>query len=91
MLSGNMDRMSVVPSQCPYCGYIISAIAYNKDLPLPKEDDVTLCMTCGEFMLFGPFLTPFKKCDLTPDQMADKLGLLIYGTLLQIQEQIKNS
>jgi hypothetical protein len=31
----------------------------------------------------------FKKCDLTPEQLADKLGLLTYGTLLQVQGEIQ--
>lgn len=79
--------MKINPSECPYCKTIIRGISVGKSGP-PKENDVSLCITCGEFILFGPMLS-IKKCDLTPDEMADKLGLLVYGTFLQLQEKIK--
>lgn len=81
--------MQIQPSPCPHCEKIIGAVNIaNDENRAPKENDITMCMECGEFMLFGPYLT-LKKCDLTPDQMADKLGLLVYGTLLIIQKRIQ--
>lgn len=80
--------MRVVSSKCPYCKTTISNIITCEGIT-PCENDVVVCMLCGEFLLFGPFLT-LKKCNLTPEEMSDKLGLLLYGQLLIIQETVKS-
>lgn len=82
-----METMRVTPSPCPYCKIVLDTVCRGA-VP-PKENDISICVNCGEMVIFGPYLT-LKKCDLTPDQLADKLGLLIYGTMLQTQEYIKN-
>ena len=71
---------------CPYCGVELDAIASGQKPP--GEGELSMCCHCGEILVFGPRLT-LKKCDLTPEQLADKLGLVVYGTLLQMQEQAK--
>jgi hypothetical protein len=81
-----METFSITPTPCPYCGKSISALDKG-DKPI-KENDLSVCISCGELLLIGPYMT-FKKCDLTPEQLADKLGLLTYGTLLQVQGEIQ--
>lgn len=81
-----METFNINPTPCPYCGSTIKALDKG-DKPV-KENDLTVCMSCGELLFIGPYMT-FKKCDLTSDQLSDKLGLLLYGTLLQVQSEIK--
>ena len=78
-------HMKVVPMPCPYCGIILDAVSSGKRPP--AEGDLTLCCHCGEILLFGPRLS-LLKCDLTPEQLADKIGLVAYGTLLQLQNEL---
>lgn len=71
---------------CPYCGAIIEELARG---PKPiVEGDISICVNCGELMTVGPYMS-LLKCELTSEQLCDRFGLVIYGTLLQVQEEIK--
>jgi len=78
--------VKIVSTPCPYCKYIIDDIPPMDNKP-SKPGDITICFDCGEILILGPYLTPLK-CNLTPDQLADKLGLVMYGSLLIIQKHI---
>lgn len=83
-----MRKMRITPSNCPYCGQKLDAVTRSSKQEAPKEDDLTICIACGEILMFGPQLR-LKKCTLTPMEIADKIGLVDYGTILLLQEDIQ--
>lgn len=61
---------------------------YNcKGLNFFVKNTVALCATCGEFNLVTD-KNEIIKCEKTPEELADLLGLVEYGKLLIDQRDI---
>ena len=71
---------------CPYCDVKLDAISAGEKPP--TEGELSICCYCGEILILGPRLS-LLKCILTPEELADKIGLVAYGTLLQLQDELK--
>lgn len=69
-----LDTTKDLPrSLCPTCGYHMdAATCVTKEAVAPKADDFSLCMKCGEILVFNPDLT-LRAVELNDLTTADRL------------------
>ena len=53
----------LVESKCPHCGYKLDAASSMTMARKPQPDDITICISCGNFLIFNLDLTLSKPDD----------------------------
>ena len=68
-MSGRTTRLPA--DACPYCGHPLDAASSRDPQARPSPGDETLCIECGEWLVFGDELRLRKPSD---DELV-KIGL----------------
>jgi hypothetical protein len=78
--------MKVPPSICPTCQYLNDAATYLQDETVqPKPDDFSVCLNCGEILIFNADLTTRS---VTLNDLVD-LPPEIHAELTRMQRAVR--
>lgn len=60
----------IIESKCPYCGHKLNGATHPKDPELlPREGDLSLCVTCGGFLQYNKDLSVIEMCESVWDDI----------------------
>lgn len=81
-------------TECPWCAYHIdrhSSMNDNETDLVPVKGDITICIKCGEFMIYDVKLEliPASKMDFDTLDLGDKSKLLFVQNEIKTRLKLK--